>query len=126
MTEGVFYTVATGLIVFFGVLILLSEYKHHREVVDRQNLISGNLTMVRNDVIKCQQSLDEYRAKYIEHAKSYNDVHDHLAKVTDQMMLLRKGYRVLKQGMVKRYEISVPNDFKAHMKTIAKKMEQFA
>lgn len=126
MIQEILYVLSPTLIVFFGAMLLLNEKKHHEAVMTRQDLISGNITICKQSIVKFEEVLSEYRNKYIEHNKDLSNTHEHLQKVTDQMLRLNKAHRILKQGLVKRVEVVIPNDFKSQLRKVADKMEQFA
>lgn len=126
MSAEVFYTVALVFIIFFGILIYSDIRANHRRVMDKQELIAGSVTVLSNKVIRFEDSVAEYRKRYIEHIESYNATQEHLAKQREQMQRLHKRQNIIKQGMVKRFEVVVPNDFKGHLRSVAKKLEQFS
>lgn len=119
-------SISLGFIVFFGILLLISESRHHSEMLTAQRLVAADVKTLDNKVKRFDESIAQYTNKYIENNRSMADVHDHLAKVTDQMRRLNKAHIAIKNGIVKRIEIVVPGDFKAHLKSVAQKIEQLS
>lgn len=113
-----------AILSFLAVAWYLSDRSFHASVIKKQKELSEGIFDLNKKFMDLENTIADYREKYKFHQESMEDVHDHLGKVTDQMRLLTRGYKVLKTGMIKRYEVLLPSDFKKNIKTLADKMEK--
>lgn len=111
-------------IAIIGAALLRNDKKNQSAMIERQNLLAGYITQLQKKVDTFEETLGLYRKTYLEHIESYNQAQEHMAKTREQMQMIRRGVKVLRDNMVKRYEINLPNDFKAHMKKIAAKLDE--
>lgn len=124
MNLEVFFAIIAGAVFFFGFLFYLSDRAFQSGIKLKQQQLAEQLFDISKKLKDIESNQAEYRQKHIHAQESMADVHDHLAKVTDQMKLLVRGYKTLKNGMIQRYEVLLPNDFKKDIKTLADKMKK--
>lgn len=112
-----------------GVLLLLATIVYYDRKFGKNNLeykrtIDDELRSLKSSLKSYELSVSEYRTKYIQQVESYNTVHEHLAKITEQMRILRKNQNTLRMNMVRRYEVVVPKNYAEVMQKLNDMMDR--
>lgn len=98
--------------IIYSVVMLILFYVANRSdkgfrknILDRLGEQYLEVTKLRNDVALHEGSVTSWRESYMKQSIEVESVQDHLARMREQMILLQRAHKILKNGLVKRIEV---------------------
>jgi hypothetical protein len=129
MVDFIYFYIVMGALISLILFNFFSDISFRKSLLERKKEYEQDKkedTYLLNKRFSDMESrIEDFRKKYIEHQKDYENVHTHLAKITDQQLILAKALRRIKNGMVQRHQVTLKPDFAEHLKSIAKKVNEF-
>ena len=108
------------ILTLFGLLFYISDRNHKKQMLAKFEPTKK----LEREIDNLRDIIGDYRHQYRTHIESYNQVHEHLQKVTQQMQSLRKSQRILRENMIMRFGLVVGDKNREIFKRVAKQLEQ--